>query len=152
MSINPIDPALIKALANILSDADLTELEIEHKDGRIRLARTPAPVTLAAPAPMFAAPLAAPVPQGHALPPAEEPHAEGTIASPMVGVAYLSAEPGATPFIAVGQTVTAGQTLLLIEAMKTYNQIRAPKAGTVMKILVASGQPVEFGQPLLVLV
>jgi acetyl-CoA carboxylase biotin carboxyl carrier protein len=152
MSANPIDPAVIKALADILTHADLTEIEIEHEDLRIRLARTPAPVIAAAPvqaaAPMHAAPApAAPSPVA----PADELHAEGTITSPMVGVAYLSSEPGSPPFVSPGQAVAAGQTLLLIEAMKTYNQIRAPQAGTVMRILVASGQPVEFGQPLIVI-
>jgi len=80
-----------------------------------------------------------------------EPDAENVVNSPMVGIAYLSAEPGSTPFVTVGQTVTAGQTLLLIEAMKTFNQIKAPRAGTVTRILIAGGAPVEFGEPLLVL-
>lgn len=149
MSANPVDPALIKALADILTAADLSELEIEHKDGRIRLARAPAVLAapVAAPPPPVVAPAATAAPTIAN----EAPPEEGTITSPMVGVAYLAAEPGAQPFVMPGQTVSAGQTLLLIEAMKTYNQIRAPRAGTVMRLLVASGQPVEFGQPLLIL-
>ncbi len=149
------DPKTVRALAEILSDTGLTEIEIETKDGRIRVARTPAPVTqhvsaaMHAPAPMQAAPapVAAAAP---AAAPADDAKHAGAVLSPMVGVAYLASEPGAAPFITVGQTVAVGQTLLLIEAMKTYNQIRAQKAGTVMRILVETGQPVEYGQPLLI--
>jgi acetyl-CoA carboxylase biotin carboxyl carrier protein len=94
-----------------------------------------------------AAPVAAAAP---AAAPADDAKHAGAVLSPMVGVAYLASEPGAAPFITVGQTVAVGQTLLLIEAMKTYNQIRAQKAGTVMRILVETGQPVEYGQPLLI--
>jgi acetyl-CoA carboxylase biotin carboxyl carrier protein len=156
MSTHGIDPKTVRALAEILSDTGLTEIEVETKEGRIRLARTPAPVTQhvfaagaaapAAPAPAAIAP-AAPAAQPAAPDEAKHP---GVVLSPMVGVAYLAPEPGAAAFIAVGQTVTVGQTLLLIEAMKTYNQIRAQKAGTVMRILVEPGQPVEYGQPLLI--
>lgn len=148
------DPKTVRALAEILSDTGLTEIEIETKDGRIRVARTPAPVTqhvsaaMHAPAPMQAAP--APVAAAPAAAPADDAKHAGAVLSPMVGVAYLASEPGAAPFITVGQTVAVGQTLLLIEAMKTYNQIRAQKAGTVMRILVETGQPVEYGQPLLI--
>jgi acetyl-CoA carboxylase biotin carboxyl carrier protein len=99
-----------------------------------------APMAVPAAMPLVAAPAA----------PSDDAKHPGAVLSPMVGVAYLSPEPGAAAFVTVGQTVTAGQTVLLIEAMKTYNQIRAPKAGTVMRILVESGQPVEYGQPLLV--
>ena len=143
------DPETIRALASILSDTGLTEIEIVEADSRIRLARVAAPVaapvTYAAPAlPAAAAPAAtapAPEPAGTA----------NAVLSPMVGIAYLSAEPGAAPFVTPGQAVTAGQTVLLIEAMKTFNQIKAPRAGTVTGVLVASGQPVEYDQPLMVI-
>ena len=140
------DPETIRALANILSDTGLTEIEIVEADSRIRLARVAAPV--AAPV-IYAAPaVAAPA----ATAPAPEPAGTANaVLSPMVGIAYLSAEPGAAPFVTPGQAVTAGQTVLLIEAMKTFNQIKAPRAGTVTGILVASGQPVEYDQPLMVI-
>ncbi len=149
----PFDAAAVRVLATILADTGLTEIEIEGKDGRIRVARAPAPVTA------FAAPAAAPMPAAPpqagaaaAAAPAEDlSRHPGAVLSPMVGIAYLAAEPGATPFITQGQTVAAGQTLLLIEAMKTFNQIKAPKAGTVARILIASGVPVEYGEPLLIL-
>ena len=143
----PFDTAEIRALAQILADTGLTEIEIAEGDTRIRVARAPAPVT--AYAPYAPAPAAA-----AAAPPAAEPDDAdhpGAVTSPMVGVAYLSAEPGAAPFITPGQVVSVGQTLLLIEAMKTFNTIRAPQAGTVARILVASGVPVEFGEVLLVI-
>ena len=141
----PLDPDAIRALAAILTETGLTEIEIAEKDARIRVVRAAAPALVEAPAPRPAAA------QAPAAPPAdpETPH-PGTIASPMVGVAYLSPEPGAAPFVTMGQAVAAGQTLLLIEAMKTFNQIKAPKAGTVSRILVAAGSPVEFGEPLMI--
>ena len=141
----PLDPDAIRALAAILIETGLTEIEIAEKDARIRVVRAAAPALVEAPAPRPAAA------QAPAAPPAdpETPH-PGTIASPMVGVAYLSPEPGAAPFVTMGQAVAAGQTLLLIEAMKTFNQIKAPKAGTVSRILVAAGSPVEFGEPLMI--
>ena len=143
----PLDPDAIRALAAILIETGLTEIEIAEKDARIRVVRAAAPALVEAPAPRAAATAA----QTPAAPPAdpEAPH-PGTVSSPMVGVAYLSPEPGAAPFVTVGQAVTAGQTLLLIEAMKTFNQIKAPKAGTVSRILVAAGSPVEFGEPLMI--
>ncbi len=153
MTIMPFDAEAVRQLANILADTGLTEIEIEHKDGRIRVARTPAPAASppaaavqVAPSAPIGVPLAAatPVPADDALHP-------GAVLSPMVGIAYLAPEPGATPFIAPGQAVAAGQTLLLIEAMKTFNQIKAPKAGTVARILVATGVPVEYGEPLLII-
>jgi acetyl-CoA carboxylase biotin carboxyl carrier protein len=151
------DPKTVRALAEILSDTGLTEIEIETKEGRVRVARTPAPVTQHVSAAMHApaampAPAAAPIAAAPTAAPsaADDAKHAGAVLSPMVGVAYLSSEPGAAPFVTVGQTVAAGQTLLLIEAMKTYNQIRAQKAGTVMRVLVESGQPVEYGQPLLI--
>jgi acetyl-CoA carboxylase biotin carboxyl carrier protein len=146
------DPAAIRELARILRETDLTEIELVEADSRIRVARqisvqavaqvAPGVAQAAAPA---AAPAAMPAPAE-----AEGPH-PGTVTSPMVGVAYLAPEPGAPPFITVGARVAQGQTLLLIEAMKTFNQIRAPKAGTVTRILVESGSPVEYGEPLLVI-
>ena len=153
MSAQPFDAAAVRALADILVDTGLTEIEVEHKDGRIRVARAHAPSAVvhnvaAAPA----APAAAvPVPAAPVASPVEDANHPGAVTSPMVGVAYLAPEPGATPYVTLGQTVVAGQTLLLIEAMKTYNQIKAPKAGIVSRILVMGGQPVEFGQPLLIL-
>jgi acetyl-CoA carboxylase biotin carboxyl carrier protein len=145
------DPAAIRELAEILRETDLTEIELVEADSRIRVARqvtVQAVATVAAP--QAAAPVVAAAPLPSAIAPeAEGPH-PGAVTSPMVGVAYLAPEPGATPFITVGARVAQGQTLLLIEAMKTYNQIRAQKAGTVMRILVETGQPVEYGQPLLI--
>ena len=152
------DPEAIRALAQILRDTDLTEIELVEKDSRIRVARKPAPV--AAPAPMAwpagmaqggmvqaeVAPVAAPA-VAAAVPDAKHP---GLVASPMVGVAYLSSEPGQPPFVTLGAKVAQGQTLLLIEAMKTFNQIKAPRAGTVTRILIEPGTPVEYGEPLMI--
>ncbi len=143
----PFDPDAIRALAAVLSETGLTEIEIADKDSRIRVVRATAPAVVAA-APAVAAP--ASVAQPAAAVPDEASH-PGAVLSPMVGVAYLSPEPGAPPFVAVGQSVTAGQTLLLIEAMKTFNQIRAPKDGTVARILVDNSTPVEYGEVLLIL-
>ncbi len=151
----PFDPSAVRALATILAETGLTEIEIEGKDGRIRVARAPAPTTVAMPAAALAPPAAAPAPVAAGVP-AEAPAEDlvrhpGAVLSPMVGIAYLVPEPGAQPFVTPGQSVAAGQTLLLIEAMKTFNQIKAPKAGTVTRILIASGAPVEYGEPLLIL-
>jgi acetyl-CoA carboxylase biotin carboxyl carrier protein len=144
----PFDPDAIRALAAVLTETGLTEIEIAEKDSRIRIVRA-APQA----APVFAAPsgahagLAPPVGPSEAEP-ASHP---GAVLSPMVGVVYLFPEPGAPPFVTVGQSVAAGQTLLLIEAMKTFNQIKAPKAGTVSAILVQHGAPVEYGEALIIL-
>ncbi len=153
----PFDAEAIRALAAILTETGLTEIEIAQKDSRIRVVRAPAPAqafaALAATPAAEAAPAAATTSAPAAPPPSEkalENH-PGAVTSPMVGVVYLSPEPGAPPFVTVGQEVSAGQTLLLIEAMKTFNQIKAPRAGKVVRILVASGAPVEYGQPLLIL-
>ena len=153
-----VDAEAIRKLAENLRDTDLTEIEVSEKEARIRVARviTAAPV---APAQYFAAPPMAMAPQAAmpaaAPPPPAAPDAggyddkhPGLVTSPMVGVAYLAPEPGAAPFITLGAKVTAGQTLLLIEAMKTFNQIKAQKAGTVTRILVETGTPVEYGEPL----
>jgi acetyl-CoA carboxylase biotin carboxyl carrier protein len=147
----PIDPDTIRALAAVLTETGLTEIEIADKDSRIRVVRGGgATTTIAVPAMAAAAPAIAPV--ATAAPAAADPASHpGAVVSPMVGVAYLSPEPGAPAFVTVGQQVTAGQTLLLIEAMKTFNQIKAPKAGTVTAILVQNGAPVEYGEVLIVL-
>jgi acetyl-CoA carboxylase biotin carboxyl carrier protein len=144
------DAAAIRELAQILRETDLTEIELVDKDARLRVVRqsviaAPAAtqVTVTAPTP---APAAAPAVVAGA-PDADHP---GAVTSPMVGVAYLSPEPTAAPFVAVGSKVAQGQTLLLIEAMKTYNQIKATRAGTVTRILVESGTPVEYGEPLMI--
>ena len=143
----PFDPDAIRALAAVLNETGLTEIEIAEKDSRIRVVRASvSPPAAAVAAPAVAAPVA--ISPG---PSPEESTPPGAVLSPMVGVAYLAPEPGAAPFITVGQSVTAGQTLLLIEAMKTFNQIRAPKAGTVARILVANSTPVEYGEVLLIL-
>ncbi|MDQ1081312.1 acetyl-CoA carboxylase biotin carboxyl carrier protein [Pseudoroseomonas cervicalis] len=146
-------PDSIRALAQILRETDLTEIELADGEARLRVTRsvTVAPTVVAA-APVAAAPAAAPVAAAAPAPAAAEISAStpGAITSPMVGVAYLAPEPGAAPFVTLGAKVAAGQTLLLIEAMKTFNQIKAPKAGTVTRILVESGSPVEYGEPLLV--
>lgn len=149
------DPEAIRELAKILRETDLTEIELVEKDSRIRVARVmPAPaavtVAAAAPAPVAAAPVAAPVVPTPAPADADATH-PGMVPSPMVGVVYLAPEPGAAAYVTVGARVAQGQTLLLIEAMKTFNQIKAPRAGTVTKILVESGAPVEYGEPLLII-
>ena len=142
----PIDPDTIRALAAVLVETGLTEIEIADKESRIRVVRGGgAPTAFVPMAPTApAAAIATPgMPDAAAHP--------GAVVSPMVGVAYLSPEPGASPFVTVGQSVTVGQTLLLIEAMKTFNQIKAAKDGTVAAILVQSGAPVEYGEALIIL-
>ena len=151
MSRIPFDPAEIRALAQILADTGLTEIEVAEGDTRIRVARAHPPATSYAPIPMAAAaPASAALRPGPAAEPDDVDH-PGAVTSPMVGIVFLSPEPGAPPFITPGQAVTAGQTLLLIEAMKTFNSIKAPLSGTVARILVTSGTPVEFGEVLLVI-
>ncbi len=145
------DPEALRVLAELINATGLSEIELAEGDRKVRLARTLAPVSVPVMAPAGAAPpLAAALPAEPAAKadPAKHP---GVVKSPMVGVAYLSAEPGAAPYVTVGQTVEAGATLLLIEAMKTFNQIKAPRAGTVKQILVTSGAPVEFDEPLLII-
>ena len=140
----PFDAEAIRVLAAILTETGLTEIEVGDTTYRIRVARAPAPV-MAGVAP---APIAAATPAAE--PAVDIAHHPGLVTSPMVGVAYLSAEPGTPQYVSVGSTVAAGQTLLLIEAMKTFNQIKSPRAGTVTRILVATGAAVEFGEPLLI--
>ena len=149
MSRLPVDAEAIRTLAEILRETGLTEIEIAEKDSRIREVRA-APQMVQA----YAGPPAAPGGPPSALP---EPaaaafsHHPGAVTSPMVGVAYLSPEPNAPAFVSEGHAVTAGQTLMLIEAMKTFNQIKAPRAGTLIRLLVTSGSPVEFGEVLAVI-
>jgi len=153
-----IDARLVRKLADILKDTGLSEIEVEHAGLKIRVARE---LTVAAAATQYvqapAAPAYAPAPAPAAVAPAAEAaapapaaHAGEAVKSPMVGTVYLSPQPGADAFIKVGDTVSAGQTLLIVEAMKTMNPISAPKAGKVVEILVADAQPVEFGEPLVI--
>ena len=156
---NEADVAFIQALAELLNKNELTELSVkrEYADDdslEVRVVKQANVVTVAA-APAYAAPIAAPVASAAAAAPAaavEDPAQHpGAVTSPMVGTAYLAAEPGASPFVTVGASVSEGQTVLIIEAMKTMNHIPAPRAGTVKRILVADGTPVEFGAPLLII-
>jgi acetyl-CoA carboxylase biotin carboxyl carrier protein len=143
---DPIDTRLVRRLADILNDSGLTEIEVERGDLRIKVARGGGP---AAPA-VYAAP--PPSVQAAPVAPAANSPAEGDLVkSPMVGTVYLQPEPGAAPFVKVGDTVTEGQTLLIIEAMKTMNPIPAPRAGRIVEMLVADGEAVEFGAPLAVI-
>ena len=147
-----VDTDLIRELAELLSANELTEIEVEDGDRKIKVRRE---VFMAAPGPVpayhGAAPAAAPAPASPEAAPAAEEVAGNAVKSPMVGTAFLSPEPGAKPFIAVGQTVKAGDTLLIVEAMKVMNPIAAPGSGTVKQIMVSDGQPVEFDQPLVVI-
>ena len=153
------DVAFISALAELLNRNDLTELSVKREYGEddsleVRVVKQANVVTVTAAAPVpvvhHAAPVAAAAAAPEAAPedPAQHP---GAVTSPMVGTVYLSAEPGATPFVAVGAQVAEGQTVLIIEAMKTMNHIPAPKSGTVKRILVEDGHPVEYGAPLLII-
>jgi len=165
MSRSPDDDiAFIRALAEVLRDNDLGEIEVAREFGeddelKVRLTRTPpaapAAVAAAAPAPVAAAPAqapAAPAPSPVAATQTDDPaDLPGAVTSPMVGTAYLQSEPGQPAFVSVGATVEEGQTLLIIEAMKTMNQIPAPRAGTVRRILVTDGSPVEYGAPLMII-
>jgi acetyl-CoA carboxylase biotin carboxyl carrier protein len=149
------DSALIRELALLLDETSLTEIEIERAGLRVRVARNisiaagiPAGLTAMAAAPAAAAAVASAASAAIGTDFSKHP---GVVPSPMVGTAYWSPEPGAKPFIEVGSKVTAGQTLLIIEAMKTMNQIPSPRAGTVTQILIEDGQPVEFGEPLVII-
>ena len=150
-----IDPKLVRELAQLLSDNGLTEIEVADGDRRIKVKREAAAVIGAPPAasPVATPQLTAPPMHGKedvGTPPAEEISGT-TIKSPMVGTAFLAPEPGANPFIEVGTAVKAGDTLLIVEAMKVMNPITAPEGGVVKKILIADGQPVEFDQPLVII-
>jgi acetyl-CoA carboxylase biotin carboxyl carrier protein len=153
-----IDPALVRELAQLLSDNDLTEIEVEDGDRKIKVAREPAAM-ISMPSAHAAAPAAAP---GAFLPPvapavAENPATAGddiggeAVRSPMVGTVFLAPDPASKPFIAVGDAVKAGDTLMIVEAMKVMNPITAPSGGVVRKLLVENAQPVEFDQPLVVI-
>jgi acetyl-CoA carboxylase biotin carboxyl carrier protein len=146
---DPIDARLVRRLAAILNDTGLTEIEVERGDLRIRVART---LTGGAAAPSFYAAPPAAIP-GAAPPPAAGPAeiAGDLVKSPMVGTVYLQPEPGSAPFARVGEMVAEGQTLLIVEAMKTMNPIPAPRSGRLLEMLVTDGQPVEFGEPLAVI-
>ncbi len=149
----PVDAEAIRALARILNETGLTEIEIAEKDSRIRVVRAHPPAVtahLAAPPAEFA-PGGSELEAVAPLEPEDFSRHAGAVKSPMVGVAYLSPEPGAAAFVLPGQQVAAGQTLLLIEAMKTFNQIKAPKAGTLRHILITTGSPVEYGEVLMVI-
>ena len=142
-----IDHELIRELAKLLEETGLTEIEFERDGQRVRVARGTIAVAAAAPqAPAGSA--AAPAQAGDAADPAAHP---GAVTSPMVGTAYRGPEPGSRPFVEVGSRVRAGEMLLIVEAMKTMNQIPAPRGGTVTQILFEDGQPVEFGQPLMII-
>ena len=145
------DPAALRALADLLNTTGLSEIELEEGGRKLRLARIIAPVHVPVSAAATMAPVAVTLAANDAVLKADPSKHPGVVKSPMVGVAYLSAEPGTPPYVSIGQSVTLGQTLLLIEAMKTFNQIKAPRAGTVTRILIAPGAPVEYGEPLLIL-
>jgi acetyl-CoA carboxylase biotin carboxyl carrier protein len=141
-----VDQELIRELADLLNETGLSEIEVEHDDIRIRVARTlhAAPMAMHVAAAPAAITAAAPVPTALA----DHP---GAVPSPMVGTAYMASEPGGKPFVDVGDTVREGQTLLIVEAMKTMNQIPSPRSGKITKIMVEDGQPVEYGEPLMII-
>jgi acetyl-CoA carboxylase biotin carboxyl carrier protein len=140
-----VDEDLLRKLAKLLTETGLSEIEFESGGHRIRVNRATAGQPAAPqPAPASVSPLPGAAPGPASIP-------DGAVVSPMVGTAYLSAEPGGTPFVKVGDKVKKGQTLLIIEAMKVMNPIPAPEAGTVEAVLISDGQPVEFGEPLMVI-
>ncbi len=149
------DVAFIRALADLLNESDLTEIEVVREYGdndevHVRLSRAAtraAPAPVAAPAPLPEPPVSA----GQSAPTESGPDLSNALTSPMVGTAYLASEPEAEPFVKVGDQVTEGQTVLIIEAMKTMNQIPSQRAGTVRQILVENAEPVEFGHPLMII-
>ncbi|QYJ00512.1 acetyl-CoA carboxylase biotin carboxyl carrier protein [Thalassovita mediterranea] len=154
---NSLDTGLVRELAAILRDADLGEVEVEHEGLRIRVSKAspmqaaPAPVQYAAPPAPAAAPAAPAAPSASAPPETAAPVSVNAVTSPMVGTVYLSPEPGSKAFVQVGDKVKKGDTLMLVEAMKTFNPVEAPQAGTVKEIIVQDAQPVEFGEPLIVI-
>jgi acetyl-CoA carboxylase biotin carboxyl carrier protein len=147
-----VDKDLIRDLAALLKETELSEIEIEQQGFRIRVSRglAPAPVAVT-----YAEPQRPPFPAAGELAPPISPadlsRHPGCVPSPMVGTAYRSPEPGAHPFVEVGDRVQAGQTILIVEAMKHMNEVAAPRAGTVVEILVEDGQPVEYGEPLMII-
>ena len=144
-----VDPELVRQLAQLLDDTNLTEIEVQDGERRIKVARnvTLGAAPIALPAAVAAPAAAAPVAAAPAAADADHP---GTVKSPMVGTVYLSPEPGSKQFASPGDKVSAGQTLLIVEAMKVMNAIAAPRAGTVKAVLVDNGQPVEYDQPLVI--
>jgi acetyl-CoA carboxylase biotin carboxyl carrier protein len=155
---NPFDPDLVRELANLIADTDLSEIEVEKGDLRIRVARmvqAAVTVPVAAPAAYAPSPVVAPPPAAaaEASAAASKPGAPhpGAVLSPMVGTAYRKPSPEAKAFVEIGSKVQAGDKVLLVEAMKTFNEIVAPRAGTVTAIYVEDGTPVEYGEPLLVI-
>ena len=151
MSTKGVDQDLIRQLADILTETDLSEIEVETEDLKVRVARQAQVVNVAAPVAAAPAAPAAAAPAAVAAEGSSKAAHPGAVPSPMVGTVYVAAEPGAAAFVSVGTQVTQGQTVLIVEAMKTMNQIPAPKSGTVKEILVEDGQPVEFGEPLLII-
>ena len=152
-----LDTGLVRELASILRDADLGEVEVEHDGLRIRVSKASPNAPAPAPVHYAPAPVAAPAPQAPAASPSA-PAAEAAasvsknaVTSPMVGTVYLSPEPGSKAFVQVGDKVKKGDTLMLVEAMKTFNPVEAPTSGTVKEIIVQDAQPVEFGEPLIVI-
>jgi acetyl-CoA carboxylase biotin carboxyl carrier protein len=150
-----VDPDLVRELAKILGESGLSEIEVEHGPMKLRLSRAVTAAAAPVSAPLHQVIHAAPAIAGDAAPlaaaaasPANHP---GAVPSPMVGTAYLSPEPGAPAFVKVGDTVSAGQTLMVVEAMKTFNPIPAPRAGKITAILVTDAQPVEYGEALVIL-
>lgn len=147
---DPLEARLIRDLASILEETGLTEIEIEKAGLRVRVARnvSVSAVAAVAPANVAVTPVSTPVAAPKAAETAGHP---GLVTSPMVGTTYLAPSPGAAPFVKVGDTVKEGQTLLIIEAMKTMNQIPAPRAGRVTKVIVNDGQPIEYGEPMMII-
>lgn len=144
-----VDTALVRELAELLAETGLSEIEVEDGTRKIRVARRTSPTAAASFQSVAAAPLAAP--SAAPMEPAASPDIAGALTSPMVGTVYLASEPGTPNFVSVGDQVSEGQTLVIIEAMKVMNPIAAEKAGTVKAILIENAQPVEFGQPLVVI-
>ncbi len=148
-----IDTALIETLAELLQRSGLTEIEVNEGDVKIRVTKEPAPITATMPAmaaPVMPAPPAAEPNEARSTAPSDNDH-PGAVRAPMVGTAYLTPEPGSDPFVAVGTEVSEGQTLLIVEAMKVMNPIRAPRSGRIAKILVTNGDPVEYDELLLII-
>ncbi len=145
--LDSVDESLIRGLANLLNETGLTEIELEQKGLRVRVART---ISIAAAAPMMAPAASAPAAVSASAAKDADSH-PGTVRSPMVGTAYRAPEPGAPSFVEIGSVVKQGQTLLIVEAMKTMNHIPAPRPGTVKAIFIENGQPVEYGEPLMII-
>lgn len=150
MATKSIDSETVRELAHLLDETNLTEIEYDTGSVRIRVARQGVPMAVHAAPAVVAAPVAQPA-AAAAPAAADDASHPGAVTSPMVGVAYLAPEPGAAKFIEVGASVSEGQTLMLIEAMKTFNPIRAPRGGKIARIIIEDGQPVEFGEPLVII-